>query len=66
MKWIKCSERMPNQFVTVMALCTDGWMYDCYLSDIGFIRWSNLSNCRMRTIIGNVTHWAPMPQPPEE
>jgi len=61
-EWIKCSERMPDDFedvlvsdggnVEVMWRDCDGF-WDCWAP-----RNSNISEA-------NVTHWMPLPEPPE-
>lgn len=60
-QWIKCSDRMPDRFTD--SLVTDGkrvgvkWWggdkWDCWAEN-DFVIYS-----------GNITHWMPLPEPPE-
>ena len=63
-EWISVKDRMPEQFVTVIGLMKEGVMpfpmvRECYLIEDGF--WFSAINEFVE-----VTHWMPMPEPPEE
>lgn len=60
-EWIKCDEQMPEPQVKVLAFTAYGvWVafyskkYDCW--DDG--DWNDS--------LDSVTHWMPLPEPPEE
>lgn len=60
-EWIKCSERMPDDFEDVLV--TDGdnvevmWRHRSGLWDYWAPRNPNISS-------NDVTHWMPLPEPP--
>ncbi|HCR4030179.1 TPA: DUF551 domain-containing protein [Morganella morganii] len=64
MEWIKCSERMPEE----------SGRYLCYVEEVNCLGKSHYQwNCswngecfRDDALSGRVTHWMPLPQPPEE
>ncbi|MBT0520909.1 DUF551 domain-containing protein [Morganella morganii] len=64
MKWIKCSEKMPEE----------SGRYLCYVEEVNCLGKSHYQwNCswngecfRDDALSGRVTHWMPLPQPPEE
>lgn len=61
-EWIKCSERMPDYFVDV--LITDGEHVELNWWDgVEWDCWAE-RNSDMRTY-DDVTHWMPLPEPPE-
>lgn len=63
-KWIKCSEQMPEE-------CGRYW---CYVEEQNSLGKSNYQwNCSWngdvwsdKALTGRVTHWMPLPNPPEE
>ena len=77
-EWIKCSERMPyfDGDTKVLAVNTAGYIAICneitscsqppdvapietltgWLSELG----------RLDAVIGSVTHWMPLPEPPKD
>ncbi|QXV72946.1 hypothetical protein [Edwardsiella phage PVN06] len=62
-KWIKCSEQMPEEF----------GRYWCYVEEQNSLGKSNYQwNCSWngdvwsdKALTGRVTHWMPLPNPPE-
>lgn len=66
-KWISVDERLPNTSTRVLALTTDnapvvvyldvheGWCGDSFYSECG--------NCTTM-LMGEITHWQPLPEPP--
>lgn len=58
-EWIKCSERMPEQFKAILVFNEYGevWSgaYDRY--------WNFYCD---NLLVEHVTHWAPLPEPPKE
>ncbi len=65
-KWIKCSERLPEPYENVLVFC-DNIIFTGYITDTAEKYWKCFPN-------GNdaygyaifVTHWMPHPKPPEE
>lgn len=62
-QWIKCSERMPDDFVDVLV--TDGHYVEI-MTRLGDGSWLVLleewSTC---VSVDGITHWMPLPEPPE-
>lgn len=63
MKWIKCSERMPEADVSVLALWNGGIQVLFVHSSTGLWDDGDFWSCIDHD---EVTHWMPLPQPPEE
>lgn len=61
MEWIKCSDRMPDQFVEVLVCTEDGSRYIAALSVQ-----MNWDDGDFFDDIQNVTHWQALPKPPTE
>ena len=59
-KWISVEERLPEEKESVLVHYVDGWMPIAFLLDG---KWYQ-SNGEMSWL--SVTHWMPLPQPPEE
>lgn len=67
-KWIPVSERLPENKQTVLAIRKDGSMFIGYhITYIDTGRW-HIWTARNSTklITQIVTHWMPLPMPPEE
>ena len=71
--WIKCSERLPE---TGMSVNVWGFLgsehapsaHEAFLSRTKTIRWKSVRSDPLTEdwmIIRNVTHWQPLPPPPE-
>ncbi len=63
MEWINIKERLPDAEKTVIAFCVGG-IYTAYLSAPE--DWICTCQCRDGSYLYNVTHWMPLPKPPEE
>lgn len=60
-KWIPVSERLPEQYETVIGW--DGlFMGEVEHGDYGFV-WLDDDGCNS---LANITHWMPLPEPPKE
>ena len=63
-RWISVEDRLPEPFVSVLGYCPDEeplpTVHECYVN--GFGQWTSSLVYGM----GNVTHWMPIPDPPEE
>lgn len=62
--WIKCSERMPDDFVDVLV--TDGVHVEVMWLDCDEY-WDSWLEPRAVTVDReDITHWQPLPEPPQE
>lgn len=63
-EWISVEERLPDPFVSVLGYCPDEeplpTVHECYLG--GYGQWCSAQMYDME----KVTHWMPLPEPPEE
>lgn len=57
-RWIPVTERLPEPLVNVLALYGDGRM------DIDWVDHEGCFLCE--NLYDGVTHWMPLPEPPEE
>ena len=77
--WIPCSERLPEKngvyLVAYIATGTVDRLHFCTQYGTGLQSKKNVwvgviypcyGSCGFETIYDNVTHWMPMPEPPEE
>ena len=62
-KWIKCSERMPDKFVDVLV--TDGIYVEVMWLDCDWYWDSWIESWVVEVDRKNITHWMPLPEPPE-
>lgn len=62
-KWIKCSERMPEYFSNVLV--TDGEGVEVMRLDCDGYWDSWLEPWVVTVAREDVTHWMPLPEPPE-
>lgn len=56
--WIKCSERLPKPNTRVLICNRD--------KEVGCALYQELLGFGYIPLYGEVTHWQPLPQPPEE
>lgn len=56
--WIKCSERLPKSNTRVLICSRD--------KEVGVALYQELIGFGYIPLYGEVTHWKPLPQPPEE
>ena len=65
-KWISVKDRLPEEGVPVL-ICTSYNKFatvKCYTGDDGHIEFVDWM--RVEHTYGSVTHWRPLPEPPEE
>ena len=60
-QWISVKDRLPDSTPIVLAMCIDGYEL-AYYGNYGKGQWTNT----LGTEHLNVTHWMPLPKPPEE
>lgn len=68
MQWIKCSERLPAMFVSVLVCIPSQKPFPAIREGYLVSRdsWWNVPALRQKFSIAEVTHWAKMPEPPDE
>jgi len=65
-EWIKCSERLPSNTLDVLVINEDGKMsVSCFFKCVSYNEyiWENRDD---QNITGLITHWMPLPKPPNE
>jgi len=60
-QWISVKDRLPDSTPMVLANCSDGYEL-AYYGNYGKGQWTNT----LGTEHLNVTHWMPLPKPPED
>ncbi len=64
--WISCSERMPNDGQHVIILCDGAFVLYAQYRDGEFFDVVRNGEEFFETQSRNVTHWMPLPEPPQE
>lgn len=68
--WIRCSDRMPRNYDTVLLaiLSKNGYDEPAYYVTIGCVKNKTEFDCYVGDICDGekVTHWMPLPNPPED
>lgn len=72
MKWISVKDRLPEPFVSVLGYCPESAPYPT-VREMYLAEWRDTNGSRELewmymggVMFGEVTHWADMPEPPEE
>lgn len=58
-EWISTKDRLPDDYKKVLFITNDGKYY------IGFVSYEGWHG-GLISMISNVTHWMPLPEPPKE
>uniref|UniRef100_UPI0005767E8E DUF551 domain-containing protein n=1 Tax=Escherichia sp. TW14182 TaxID=754336 RepID=UPI0005767E8E len=64
--WISCSERMPKDGQHVIILCDGAFVLYAQYRDGEFFDVVRNGEEFFETQSRNVTHWMPLPEPPQE
>lgn len=64
MEWIDVKEQLPTIFVNVLLANSEGVVGEGQLNDDGIYHWMQTDGYGERIGAGIVTHWAPLPPPP--
>lgn len=64
-EWITCSERMPDEGQHVIILCDGAFVLYAQYRDGEFFDVVRNGEEFFETQSRNVTHWMPLPEPPE-
>ncbi|HFG3780297.1 TPA: DUF551 domain-containing protein, partial [Escherichia coli] len=64
--WISCSERMPDDNQHVIILCDGAFVLYAQYRDGEFFDVVRNGEEFFETQSRNVTHWMPLPDPPEQ
>lgn len=67
-KWIPVTERLPESYEPVLAVCNSGKIFVGEYVDLGWRTLWRIKTARDSTkeITRKVTHWMPLPEPPKE
>ena len=67
-KWIPVTERLPDTYRLVLAVCKSGKIFVGEYVDLGWRTLWRIKTARDSTkeITQIVTHWMPLPEPPKE
>ena len=61
-KWISVKERLPEAGARVLVAV--GAVFEAYIDDAGV--WQRYYSSPMKDVLGEPTHWMPLPPSPEE
>ena len=63
-EWIRVTDRLPEDFKTVLALCKDGGMFVGRRTS--WHRWEIFTAMKSTRVVNRtVTRWMPLPSPPK-
>ena len=60
--WISVKERLPEAGARVLVAV--GAVFEAYIDDAGV--WQRYYSSPMKDVLGEPTHWMPLPEPPKE
>ena len=63
MEWISIQDRLPDDMQEVIVYSVDGGVESGVYYSEGCFDYYDVSN---RSILVNVTHWMPLPNPPQD
>lgn len=63
MNWIKLSDRLPDYYQPILAICDNKHQIVCWRASDGETSTYTILDTN-RIVIYDITHWQPLPEPP--